>query len=60
MFIDSEEEPEIDYEKIKYKNKIYLLDNDTRNIFDTDDTMKPLKKVGKLNKKGKIKFKKNI
>lgn len=60
MFIDSEEEPEINYEKIKYKDKIYLLDNDTKSIFNTDNTMKPLKKVGKLNKKGKIKFKKNI
>ena len=60
MFLDSEEEPEINYEKIKYKDKIYLLNNDTKNIFNTDNTMKPLKKVGKLNKKGKIKFKKNI
>lgn len=61
MFIESEEEDEeTNYQKIKFKDKIYLLDNDTKYIFETSSDMKPLKKVGKLNKKGKIKFKKNV
>jgi len=60
MFIESDEEQENNYQKIKFKDKIYLLDNDTKYIFETSSDMKPLKKVGKLNKKGKIKFKKNV
>lgn len=60
MFIESEEEQNINYEKIKFKNRIYLLNKDSKYIFETNSDLKPLKKVGKLNKKGKIKFKKNV
>ena len=43
-------------EEIEYKNKTYLFDQTNNKVYNTNEMLEKLEHIGRINKKGKLKF----